>query len=46
MSSLDKNILNFCKQLISYDDKNNTLFYSIGKCSLKELIDYKFENKI
>ena len=36
----------FCKNLVGFDDKNLTLTYELGKCSMQDLMEYKFENDI
>ena len=46
MNSLDNHIFSFAKQLVDFDNESNTLIYSLRKCSLKELINYKKSYKL
>ena len=40
MMNLEDEILKFSAQLIATDDLQQRLFYKIGHCSLKQLLNY------
>ena len=46
MLNLNNNILKFSRKLISYDNKAYSIYYYLGKCSLRELMKFKSKNKI
>ena len=46
MLNLHPDILNISQGLLSFNDKNLSLLYSIGKCTLQDLMNFKFDNKI